>query len=368
MNKILGIDATNIRSSGGANHLIELLKNETLAKKKFSKIIVWGNSDLIKNITSSNFIETKTINTNSILFKLFWYFIKISQEIKKNNCSIILCLGGIYFSQKPYVCLVQNLLPYFDTELKKYNLKFKIKNFFLKKIYNYTFARAKHLIFLSELSKKIIKKNLNYLPQNNIISHGVDRNKFIFKKKKLNKKKIIILYNSAIEPYKNQFNLILAIHKLIIRKYKIKLILLGNKNMHYHKKLLKLINILCLKNYIIFKYEKNFKKIVNIYNIADIKVYASTCEAFGMSLLEAIASGTPIVASNFSGNREILKKNSIYFDSENVDSIARGIEKMILSDRLRKKLSKNAFNSIKNKFIWKKTAKLTFDTIYKNCK
>jgi len=71
---------------------------------------------------------------------------------------------------------------------------------------------------------------------------------------------------------------------------------------------------------------------------ADLFVFASSCETFGISLLEAMAVGLPIACSNKSSLPETLQDGGEYFDPEDDQSIASAVKRLILDPVSRKKL------------------------------
>lgn len=77
---------------------------------------------------------------------------------------------------------------------------------------------------------------------------------------------------------------------------------------------------------------------------ADICVVASRLENFPITVLEAMASGTPLIASNIGSLREIISngEDGILFKTENADSLAEAILTLYRDLDLRKKVSQNA--------------------------
>ena len=84
---------------------------------------------------------------------------------------------------------------------------------------------------------------------------------------------------------------------------------------------------------------------------ADIFIFASSSETFGISLVEAMALGMPIVCSNKSSLPEILKDGGIYFNPNNDYELSSQIEKFIKNKKLRENKSKKAFN-LSLKYNW----------------
>ena len=103
-------------------------------------------------------------------------------------------------------------------------------------------------------------------------------------------------------------------------------------------------------------------------SLEELKGYYSICDVFlypplwpeGMpsSILEAGVMGCSVIATNQGGIKEIIKdgKNGIIV-SKDLDSLETAMEKLILDDKLRDKLSKDLYDTVKEKFTWEVTAK-----------
>jgi len=102
-----------------------------------------------------------------------------------------------------------------------------------------------------------------------------------------------------------------------------------------------------------------YEELPERYHQADGFVFASSCENMPNILLEAMASGLPIVCSNRGPMPEILGKAGIYFDPEQPSQIADAL-RMLLNDlALRQQSAKAAYESAK-KYTWKRCADETF--------
>jgi len=95
---------------------------------------------------------------------------------------------------------------------------------------------------------------------------------------------------------------------------------------------------------------------------ADVFVFPSFYEGFGMPVLEAQAVGVPVVASNISSLPEILDNSALMVDSKNPEEIAEAVYKIIKNPELREELVKKGYENVK-KFSWEKCAKKTFKII-----
>ena len=92
---------------------------------------------------------------------------------------------------------------------------------------------------------------------------------------------------------------------------------------------------------------------------ADIFIFASSCETFGIALLEAMAVGVPIACSNRSSLPETLRDGGQYFDPENVLSIAQAIEVLSTNSERRQQLAARA-KQISQGYSWQRCAEQTW--------
>ena len=92
-------------------------------------------------------------------------------------------------------------------------------------------------------------------------------------------------------------------------------------------------------------------------------IYASTCENQPIILLEAMASGLPIVSSNYGPMPEVLKDSSIYFNPEDINSITNAIKIYLDNFQLRYTNSEKSLNLSKT-YSWDISSKNTFDYLY----
>lgn len=88
-------------------------------------------------------------------------------------------------------------------------------------------------------------------------------------------------------------------------------------------------------------------------------VIPSLSEGFGWPPLEAMACGTPVIASNLSAMPEILGNAPLYFDPYNIDEMAQAIDQVAGDERFRKELIEKGLKQAQ-KYDWTETARKTF--------
>lgn len=101
-----------------------------------------------------------------------------------------------------------------------------------------------------------------------------------------------------------------------------------------------------------------------LFNLAQVCVQPSFYEGFGMPVIEAMAVGTPVVASKTQALMEIAEESALFCNPNDVDDMAEKIKKMLSDEKLRREYVLKGYENVK-KFSWKKAAEQTFD-VYKN--
>jgi glycosyltransferase involved in cell wall biosynthesis len=92
------------------------------------------------------------------------------------------------------------------------------------------------------------------------------------------------------------------------------------------------------------------------YQAAAAFVFPSLYEGFGLPPLEAMACGTPVVASNRSSLPEVVGDAAVLVNPENVFDIARGLREVLLEPERRARLVQRGFQQVR-RFSWAETAR-----------
>jgi glycosyltransferase involved in cell wall biosynthesis len=99
-----------------------------------------------------------------------------------------------------------------------------------------------------------------------------------------------------------------------------------------------------------------FEALRCFYEFAAAFVFPSRYEGFGLPPLEAMACGTPVVASGVSSLPEVVGDAAVLVNPENVFDIARGIRDILLDDNLRADLIRRGREQA-SRFSWERTAR-----------
>ncbi len=95
-----------------------------------------------------------------------------------------------------------------------------------------------------------------------------------------------------------------------------------------------------------------------LYAGAELFIFPSLYEGFGLPILEATACGTPTICSAIPSALEIVGADTLTFDPDQTEDIARVLLEVLTDDTLRQRLRQNT-TKITSRFSWTKTAHLT---------
>lgn len=165
-----------------------------------------------------------------------------------------------------------------------------------------------------------------------------------------------ILFVGGLSPLKNFGNLLRA-YQRCQQSVRHKLVVVGFKRWKFSKDL-QLIDRLGLREYVQFVGFVPDDEIPAFYNMADIFVFPSLYEGFGIPVLEAMACGCPVITSETGCSPEVAGDAALLVDPYSPDRIAVAIIKLLSDDMLRKELIEKGLKRA-SQFSWKKCAEET---------
>ncbi|HPP66847.1 MAG TPA: glycosyltransferase family 1 protein [bacterium] len=232
--------------------------------------------------------------------------------------------------------------------------------------------KAKKIITVSHFSKnEILKFHPSAKYKLTTVYYGVSEN---FKpldnvniEATLNKYGIArpyILAVSNIQPRKNLNGLLKAFVTLCQQQkdFPCRLVIAGRKLWLYNEIFSEIRRFPVADKIILTDYLKN-DELSCLYNGAEMSVYISFYEGFGLPALEAMACGCPVIVSDNSSLPEIVGDAGMLVDPYNVNELASVIKNLFYDKTLRGKLKQKGIEQAK-KFSWRKCATETVE-IYK---
>ena len=200
----------------------------------------------------------------------------------------------------------------------------------------------------------------------NVVPNGVNLNKFTgmdrdysFRRKYAMDNEKIILFMGRLVYEKGVQNLIAAMPKVLASYHDAKLVIAGKGGMM--DELRAEAHNLGIDNKVYFTGCLDSKAVQKMYKCADVAVFPSTYEPFGIVALESMLSGTPTVVSDVGGLNEIIDHgvDGMKSYAGNPNSIADSVLALLFDPQLCANISKNAKAKVKAQFNWNKIAQDT---------
>jgi glycosyltransferase involved in cell wall biosynthesis len=255
------------------------------------------------------------------------------------------------------ITTIHDIMPYIFQ--KNYHLALRCTHKFITPL---TLKTSDKIISVSQHTKNDLIKYFK-IPEDKIkvIYEAANENYKPLKENEMNKIKQkynlnypFILYVGGLAPNKNVERLIKALYKLKKQGIKHKLIITGVKRYKY-KSIFETIDKLNLQKDVIFTGYVPDEDLPALYNAADLFVYPSLYEGFGLPPLEAMQCGTPVITSNTSSLPEVVGDAGIMVNPYNVNELANKMYEVLTNDGLKEELSKKGLERAKL-FSWKKCA------------
>lgn len=193
---------------------------------------------------------------------------------------------------------------------------------------------------------------------------GIERDYEFRRKYAMDNEKIILFMGRLVYEKGIQY-LISAMPKILSRYHDVKLVIAGKGGML--DELRRQVRALGIDNKVYFAGYLNGKDVQKMYKAADISVFPSTYEPFGIVALEAMLAENPVVVSDIGGLNEIVqhRENGMKSYAGNPNSIADSILELLFDYQLSANIVKKAKQKVKNEYNWNKIAQDTHFTYQK---
>jgi glycosyltransferase involved in cell wall biosynthesis len=290
----------------------------------------------------------RIIRKNEIDYAHFQYMVPINK-----SCRFIVTTHDVIFRDFP------GEFSFFYTKSKQW-------------LYKQGAKRADILTTVSNYSKQSINKYLS-IPEYkiNVIPNAVSDNffsaydkgeakKYIREKYGVNK---FILLVSRIEPRKNHSLLLKSYLDLKLYSKGYHLFFAGERTLPVAEMDKQLENLPGnIKQFIVISNNVDSTDLLKLYQAADVFVYPSKAEGFGIPPLEAAAAGTPVLCSNSSAMKEFCFFDDQLFDPTDEDELKRKLAKIIETVPAQYQLDKIA-EEIRDTYSWQKSADKLYELI-----
>jgi glycosyltransferase involved in cell wall biosynthesis len=218
------------------------------------------------------------------------------------------------------------------------------------------------LVTVSDFSKKEILSYFKHLPKDIYVIYNAINEQFTTGQTISKDTSPYLLAVSSPNYHKNFARLInafLNLHKS--KKIKERLLIVGESNHSFTKQFYDEANN---STSIHFMGRIKDEKLIELYQNAEVFIFPSLYEGFGIPALEAQACGCPVIASNAASMPEVLEGSVIYFEPTNILEMQNTIEMVINKQYIRKSLMNKGFSNV-CRFSWNESARKLYTIILK---
>lgn len=215
--------------------------------------------------------------------------------------------------------------------------------------------KADHIIAVSAYTAMQVMRHLSIPPERITIVPNTVRPVFrplpdeevaeFRRSQKVSNDTFCILHVGTVEPRKNIQTILKVVGMLKHQNFPVRLWKVGEDFNSEQRNLIRMYDI---EGYIKQFGKTNEANLVQIYNAADVLLYPSLYEGFGIPIIEAMACGTPVITSNTTSMPEVAGDSAILVDPTNCEAIVAAIIKLQKEPNFRSELIQKGYTRVKN--------------------
>lgn len=367
---VLVVDASNIRLGGGVTHLQEVLQSIDLARTPFRRVVVWAPASTLERIGRVPGID---LRRHWLIEKggahTYWFRKRVLDTLIEPHTTLLWVPGGTCLAKfRPFVTMARNLLPFEKRERDRFRYSATWWRYhYLRRAQLESFRRSEGIIHVSDSIRDAVNQQANLGRVRQVTIHHGLSTRFHYPPRDqrelssyTREDPVRVLYVSPINLYKHQDKLVESVAMLRSKGLPMRLDLVGPA---FSKASSRLDRVLA-------KHDPSgewthlhgavpYDVVASFYQEADVYACMSTCESFGMVLLEAMGAGLPILSSNRCALPEIHGGTCPSVNPEDVQAVSDELERFLRDVSLRREAAQAAFDRARG-FSWCRCAEATF--------
>lgn len=363
------VNAYSARQGGGQTYLVNLLKH--LPDKGAAQVEVFAPASLklpehpnIRRVHAS-------WPTENPLMRAAWERLRLPGYLKQTGANVLFCPGGLVTTTPPKDCRVvtmfRNMTPFDPIAMKAvpFGLQW-VRLRMLRRLMLKSMQKADLTIFISEYARNTIG-NLAYIPHPLTIPHGISDvfrvNGQLLQYPAAAGDLPYFLYVSKLERYKHHHEVVKAFSMLPAHlRVAHRLVLIGDAEGELGQKLHSLIRDLGMEDHVRVLGAVPYSDLPAYYQNAKANIFASSCENCPNIMLEALASGRPLLASDVEPMPEFGGRQIGYFSPFDPSSIEVAMRKVLEDSGIEQSWAEGARKQ-GSLYSWAKTAQDTWHAI-----
>ncbi len=282
---------------------------------------------------------------------VIWEQILLPRYVKKFDCDILHCTSNTapLYVNVPTVITIHDIIFVENNPLfaKGYTAYQRFGNYYRRLVVRVNMQKARRIVTVSNFERKRLMDVLKLskdkvdVVYNGVANHFFNRadreeSQKVIEKYKLPKRYFLFLGNT--DPKKNTKNTILAFANFIRKSGEDIYLVVADLNGELVKDILRSKGLSKYFEQFHFTGYIDNKALPIIMQSADLFLYPSERESFGIPILEAMAGGTPVITSNRASMPEVSGDAAYLVDPFQVDDMTEGILELSGNEKLKNKL------------------------------
>ncbi|OQA03264.1 MAG: D-inositol 3-phosphate glycosyltransferase [bacterium ADurb.Bin400] len=290
-----------------------------------------------RNRISDNSLKSPNTTERFLPFPRYWHKLRLPIELLLHKPDIFLAIGYMV----PFCSPKKTIVFIHDLAFRYYPEAYSAKELFLQEYaLNTAIKHASKLICVSESTRKDLIKFCNVTTDKTTVIHLAHDNK-LFRhsstKPARSKEKPYVLFVGRLESRKNVVGIIKAFARFKkTTNLPHKLVLVGKPGHGYDKIENEIVASGNIRDDIVVTGYVSNSELANLYSGADAFVFPTLYEGFGIPILEAMASGTPVITSTTSSMPEVAGDAAVLVDPTNISDITDALNKLLTNPALKK--------------------------------
>lgn len=311
-------------------------------------------------------IRTSRLSTMRPPVRIFWEQVLQPLALKMEKIDLLHSLAFVI----PLTSTCPAVVTVYDLSFLLYPDRFKpFRRLYLSLFTRLSVRRAKGIIAISENTRRDVMRLLQVPAHKIEIAYpGVDESYHPLPPEEIESfrqrrglPRRVILFVGTLEPRKNIGHL-LEVYKRLIRQTpeaenQPKLVIVGAKGWFYEE-IFARVETLNLKDQVILPGYVPHEELPLWYNVADVFVYPSLYEGFGLPPLEAMACGTPAIVADTSSLPEVVGQAGLIVPPQDVDVWVEAIREVLDDEALRQTMRQQGLSQAA-RFSWTRMAQQT---------
>lgn len=330
------IDA-RIPNQGGIRTCVQELIQSIIKIDKENQYFIFYDSK--QGVQGYKNVIEHVVPTNNKIVWILWGQTYLPYFLRKNKIDVFHSLKhvGAFFTKSISLITIYDAGPFLFPEAWKF-----AERIYWQQMFKLAGRFSDGIITISQKSKETLTEALNVSPDKihfNLIGinhtqfHVIEASKNQRVKEKYNLPEKFLFWVGLMMETKNISTLIKAFAKAKEDGLEHKLVL-GGRDGREKNNVKVLIQELGIESEVIFLGFIDDKDLASVYNLADIFVFPSKHEGFGLPIVEAMACGTPVIASNSFSHPEVIGDAGILFETMNENDLKDKIIMLVSNTKL----------------------------------